>query len=96
MHSDHIKRGLQYEKRKAAEHRAHHIGGPGNPDYQRGKVFGEVKCRQTKVTKPELQRLVKQKSVREVDSKAGFTRPAVEYRNTWRSDVKLIQRRRRI
>jgi hypothetical protein len=94
MSADHINRGIRYEKQKAREHRGHHQGGPGAPDYQRGDTLGEVKCRATPVTKPELQRLVRQKGIAEVDSKSGFTQSAIEYRNRWRPDVRLIQRRR--
>jgi len=39
------------------------MGGPGAPDYQRGGTLGEVKCRTSPVTKPELQRLVRQKNI---------------------------------
>ena len=94
MSSDHVNRGIRYEKRKAREHRGRHHGGPGAPDYQRGDALGEVKCRTTPVTKPELQRLVRQKGISEVDSKSGFTQSAIDYRNRWRPDVRLIQRRR--
>ncbi|MEN6609325.1 MAG: hypothetical protein ABFC24_00640 [Methanoregulaceae archaeon] len=91
-----VNRGIAAEKRKAGDHGARHIGGPGMPDYQRGGVFGEVKARQTPVTKPELQRLINQKGIGEVDSKAGFTRPAVEYRDRYQPNVKLISRGKKI
>jgi hypothetical protein len=94
MTQNHVKRGIAYEKRKTQEHRASHIGGPGMHDYQRGDVRGEVKARQTPVNKPELQRLIRQKGVTEVDSKAGFTQPAIDYRDRHQQDVKLISRRR--
>jgi len=90
-----INRGLSAEKRKAKEHHGTHQGGPGNPDYIRGDIKGEVKTRESKVTKPELQKLV-QKGVKEVDSKAGFTKPAVEYRDRYRPDVKLISKKKKI
>ncbi|MFA4875873.1 MAG: hypothetical protein WC586_00540 [Methanoregula sp.] len=94
MTANDVNRGIAAEKRKAGEHRARHIGGPGMPDYQRGDVFGEVKARQSPVTKPELQRLTR-KGIGEVDSKAGFTQPAVEYRDRYRPNVKLISRGRK-
>ena len=94
MTTNEVKRGIAYEKRKAGEHRARHIGGPGMHDYERGDVRGEVKARQSPVTKPELQRLIWQKDVREVDSKGGFTQPAIDYRDRHQPDVKLISRRR--
>lgn len=96
MSRNHINRGIQYEKRKAREHRGRHIGGPGAPDYQRGDKLGEVKCRGSKVTQPELQRLIREKGISEVDSKAGFTQPAIDYRNSHHPEVRLIKRRRTI
>ncbi|MFA6364537.1 hypothetical protein [Methanoregula sp.] len=96
MTSDDVRRGLAYEQRKAGEHRARHVGGPGMHDYERGDVLGEVKARQTPVTKPELQRLITQKGICEVDSKAGFTQPAIEYRDRYQPCVKLISRGKKI
>jgi hypothetical protein len=95
MASKHIDRGIRYEKRKAGEHGGHHIGGPGAPDYQRGRVSGEVKGRQSKVTKPELQSLIR-RGITEIDSKAGFTGPAIDYRDQWRPKIRLIHRGRNI
>mgnify|MGYP007060773485 FL=1 len=37
-----------------------------------------------------------QKGVTEVDSKARFTKPAVEYRDRYRPDVKLISKKKKI
>jgi len=96
MTSKDIHRGFHYEKRKAKEHGGRHIGGPGAPDYQRGDTFGEVKGRVSKVTKPELQRLIRDKGVREIDSKAGFTQPAIEYWDRWQPGVRLIRRGRNV
>jgi len=36
--------------------------------------------------------LINKKGIDEVDSKAGFTNPAVEYRNRYHPSVKLFQR----
>jgi hypothetical protein len=96
MSKNHINRAIRYEKRKAREHRGRHLGGPSAPDYQRGEKFGEVKCRDSKVTQPELQRLIREKGISEVDSKAGFTKPAIDYRNIHHPEVRLIKRRRTI
>lgn len=90
-----VKRGLQYEKNKAKKHGAKHVGGPGKPDYQRGNVTGEVKDRKTKVTKPELQKIVK-KGIKEVDSKSGFTQPAIDYAKRYRPDVKLMKKGKKV
>ena len=90
------RRGIDYEKQKSTEHGARHVGGPGKHDYERGTTRGEVKCRDSPVTKPELQRLIKQKGINEVDSKGGFTEPAVEYRDRYRPEVKLFKRGKKI
>ena len=82
-----------YEKRKAKEHRAKHIGGPGNPDYVRGNNVGEVKNRKSPVTRPELKRLAA-RGVTEIDSMGGFTQPAVQSAKA--RGIKLFSRRRRI
>jgi hypothetical protein len=94
MTANDVNRGIAYEKRKAGEHGARHVGGPGMHDYERGNTLGEVKNRGNPVTKPELQRLIHDKCVREVDSRGGFTQPAIDYRNRYQPDVKLISQRK--
>ena len=91
-----INRALAYEERKAKEHGARHIGGPGKVDFARGDKLGEVKCRESPVTKPELQHLINEKGVSIVESKGGFTQPAIEYRNRYHEDVKLISQGRKL
>lgn len=95
MTSKDVNRGIRYEKRKAGEHGGRHIGGPGAPDYQRGRVEGEVKDRQSKVTKTELQDLIRRGRT-EIDSKTGFTQPAIDYRNQWQPGVRLVSKKRDI
>jgi len=70
-------KATKYGRRKARQHRAKHVGGPGGPDYIRGAKAGEVKNRKTPVTGPELLRLA-DRGVDEIDSKGGFTGPAIE------------------
>jgi len=91
-----IKRGINYEKRKAIEHKGKHTGGPGSEDYTRGNIKGEVKDRKSKVTKPELQKLINVKKITEVESKSGFTDPAIEYQNRYHPDIKLLQRGKKV
>jgi hypothetical protein len=91
-----VNRGITHEKTKAKDHHGTHIGGPGEPDYRRGPAVGEVKDRQSKVTKPELQHLIRDKGVTEVDSKSGFTQPAIDYRDRHQPDVKLISRGKKV
>ena len=70
-------KATRYEKQKAKEHRGKHLGGPSRPDYRRGNTLGEVKNRKSPVTAPELNRYA-DRGVREIDSKGGFTKPAVQ------------------
>ena len=86
-----MKRATAYEKKAAKRHRAKQIGGAGKEDYRRGNVKGEVKNRETPVTKPELRKMAKKK-VKEVESKGGFTAPAIAYRNRYKPEMKLFKR----
>jgi hypothetical protein len=85
----------RYERECARRHNGHHIGGPGNPDYQRGDTLGEIKHRQTPVTKPELMRL-HEKGVTEIHSLKGFTKPAIDHVDRYGMDMKLYSRGRRV
>lgn len=96
MKSNDVRRGIAYEKQKAGEHHGKHVGGPGMHDYQRGDVLGEVKARSSPVSKPELQRLIRDKGIGEVDSKGGFTQPAIDYRDRHQPGVNLISRGKKI
>lgn len=87
-------KATKYEELKAKQHRAKHSGGPGKPDYVRGQKLGEVKCRQSPVTAPELLRLSEEKKIKEVDSKGGFTSPAIE--TAKKRGIKLFSRGKRI
>lgn len=86
-----MKKATDYEKKVAERHRAKQIGGAGKEDYRRGKVMGEVKNRETPVTKPELRKMA-EKKVKEVSSKGGFTQPAITYRDRYRPNMKLFQK----
>jgi len=81
----------------AKQHRAKRLGGPSKPDYVRGDVYGEVKHRKKKVTKPEIKKII-QKALRrgaskvEIVSTAGFTKPAQQYVKRYYSEkVKLLR-----
>ncbi|MDR2720456.1 MAG: hypothetical protein LBC03_06615 [Nitrososphaerota archaeon] len=84
-----------YEKNTAKKHNGKHVGGPGKPDYVRGKVRGEVKHRKTPVTKPEL-RSFRKKGVTEVHSLSGFTKPAIGHAKKHNMKVKLFRRGRQV
>ncbi len=72
------KRGISYEKRKARDHGAKHIGGPSNPDAQKGRQKLEIKNWQKPVPRPEVVR-ARRKGVTKFISKSGFTEPALQY-----------------
>lgn len=85
----------QYERYKARKHRGHHLGGPSNEDYRRGKTKGEVKHLSRPMTRPEVVKVAR-KGISEIDSKKGFTKPAIEYAKQYRPDLKLFHRGRRV
>lgn len=90
------KRWKKYEKRKARQHRGTHVGGPGKPDYKRGPTKGEVKHWKSRLTKPQVKKLVA-KGIREITNKGGFTGPAKEFiKKRWKGKVKLYHRNRRV
>ena len=95
MAKEDVNRGIRYEKEKAKAHGGKHIGGPGKEDYSRGEAKGEVKNRKTPVTKPELQEMFK-KGISEVESKAGYTGPAIEYKDRYHPDKKLYKKGKKI
>jgi hypothetical protein len=84
----------RYERSKSKAHKGAHVGGPGKPDYVRGKVKGEIKHRKTPVTRPELIKICRN-GVTEVESLNGFTRNALEYRDRYRPNVRLLRKGRR-
>ncbi|MDI6645213.1 MAG: hypothetical protein QME14_09165 [Methanobacteriaceae archaeon] len=81
----------RYEKEKAKNHGGKHVGGPGKPDYTRGKVNGEVKNWKNKMTKPQLQELIK-KGRNEIECMGGFTEPAIKYCKRYHPTVKLLKK----
>ena len=86
-------KATRYEKQKAKEHRGKHLGGPGRPDYVRGNQVGEVKNRKSPVTSSELNGLA-DRGVSEIDSKGGFTGPAIEAAKA--RGIKLFSQRRKV
>ena len=82
----------KHEKMIAKEHRGRHVGGPGKPDYTRGKVQGEVKLRKRPLTKTEVMAECR-KGRTEIDCNAGFSESAIEYINRYRPNVKLTTKK---
>jgi hypothetical protein len=72
------KRGINYEKKKAKDHKAKHIGGPGNPDARKGGQKIEIKSWQQPVPRPVVVK-ARRKGITKFISKSGFTDPALEY-----------------
>lgn len=87
------KKARRYEKQKAKKHGAQHVGGPGKPDYIRGKVKGEVKNWKRPVDSGVIKQ-AKKKSIKEIDSKSGFTGPAIETAKKY--GIKLFQRGKKL
>lgn len=83
------KKGISYEKSQAKKHRGKHLGGPGKPDYKRGKTKGEVKNWARPVHSGVIREAVK-KGIKEIVSKSGFTKPAEDVAR--KKDVRLIKR----
>jgi len=81
------RKAYRYEKIQAKKHRGKHIGGPGEPDYTRGAVKGEVKHWKRPVDSGVIKKLAK-KGVIEIVSESGFTGPAEE--EAKKRGIKLI------
>lgn len=82
------KKGYKYERSQAKKRGGKHIGGPGKPDYERGKVKGEVKNWSQPVHSGVLKK-ASGKGIKEINSKSGFTGPAIELAK--KKNIKLIQ-----
>jgi len=87
------KRGYTYERKQARKRHGKHIGGPGKPDYERGKFKGEVKNWSRPVHSGVIEK-ASEKGVKEVASKSGFTTPAIELAK--KKKIKLIYRNKRV
>lgn len=84
------KRSFNYEKKQARKHRGKHLGGPGKPDYIRGKRKAEVKNWSNRPVHIGVIRDAIKKGVGEIISSSGFTEPAIELAKKKR--IKLISR----
>ena len=84
----------RYEKKKAKKHGGRHVGGPGQPDYTRGKARGEVKSWSRPMSKGDIMREAR-KGRTEIVSKKGFTDSALKYRDRYRPNLKLFHRNKR-
>ena len=84
-----------YEKIMAKKHRGRYLGGPGQPDYVRGKIPGEVKAWNRPMSKYEVKKEIK-KGRKEIISKSGFTKGAIDYVKKYRPDVKLFHKNKRV
>ena len=82
------KKGIRYEKFQAKKHRGKHIGGPGKPDYKRGKIKGEVKNWSRPVHSGVIKKAI-ERNIKEIVSKSGFTKPAKDLAK--KEGIKLIK-----
>lgn len=87
------KKSIKYEKTQAKKHRGKHLGGPGKPDYKRGKIKGEVKNWKQPVHSGVIKKALKN-GVKEIVSKSGFTKPAIELAK--KKNIKLIRRGKKV
>lgn len=87
------KRGTAYEKKKAKDHGAKRIGGPGNPDARKGRQKLEMKNWQKLIPRPEVVK-ARGRGVTKFISKSGFTNPALEYAKD--KKMKLYKGKKRV
>jgi hypothetical protein len=84
-----------YEKRMAKKHKGRYLGGPGQPDYIKGKIPGEVKAWSRPMSRYDVKKEI-QKGRKEIISKSGFTSGAISYVKRYRPNVKLFHKNKRI
>jgi hypothetical protein len=82
-------KGQKFEEQVAKYMGGRPIGGPGEPDYVRGSIQGEVKDWGKRMGKSAVKEEVG-KGRNEIVSRVGFTDEAVSYRNQYQPKVKLI------
>ena len=87
------KKAIKYEKAKAKVHRGEHLGGPGKPDYQRGRKKGEVKDWSRPVHSGIINKAI-EKGVKEIEAKSGYTAPAIKIAKKHR--IKLFKRGKKV
>ena len=68
----------QYEVNKAKQRQMKHVGGPSNPDARRGRKKEEYKDWSRPVYKGIVVK-ARRRGVKNVISKKGFTKPAMDY-----------------
>lgn len=86
-------KGKSYEKEQAKKHRGKPVGGPGKPDYTRGRTKGEVKNWRRPVHSGVVKK-AKQNGITEIVSSSGFTEQAIEQAK--KAGIKLIYRGKRL
>lgn len=82
-------KGKKLEKTVAKAMGGMLLGGPGEPDYRRGSIEGEVKSWKDRMGKSEVMREA-DKGRNEIVSKKGFTDAAVIYKGRYRPKLRLF------
>lgn len=82
-------KGKKFEEQATKFMRGKPIGGPGEPDYVRGSVQGEVKDWDKRMGRSAV-KAEAQKGRDEIVSREGFTPEAIDYRDKFRPKIKLI------
>ncbi len=85
-----------YEKLMSKRRGGHHRGGPGEPDYVRGRDRGEIKYWSRPLSKFDVMREIR-KGRTEIVSKEGFTKQAISYvRRYYKGRVRLYHGGKRV
>lgn len=82
-------RGKKFEEIAAKTMGGKILGGPDEPDYRRGRIAGEVKNWKDMMGKFDVMKEAK-KGRDEIVSRMGFTDEAIDYRNQYRSNLRLF------
>ncbi len=90
-----VGKGKKFERDMAKARKGRHHGGPGEPDYTRGRIEGEVKDWKRRMGRADVMREA-QKGRDEIVSKEGFTEGAIGYRDRYRPKLKLFHGRKKI
>lgn len=82
-------KGKKFEEIVARAMRGDLKGGPGEPDYQRGPIAGEVKDWEDRMGKFDVMKEA-EKGRDEIVSRQGFTNDAVDYKDQYRPKLRLF------
>lgn len=82
-------KGKKFEETVARTMGGKLLGGPGEPDYQRGSIDGEAKDWKDRMGKSDVMKEA-EKGRDEIVSRQGFTDEAVDYKDQYRPKLRLF------